>query len=251
MQKNTTKNTYGFPWILSFCLLLIGSGLKAQTKEAVLEKAWEGLGGKQSWNDARYFMFSCNTNLHQFTSGEHAYLWDRETGSCRFEGRTLNDQRLIILFNERKRSGKVFVDDQELSGDSSKVFLTNILNAFEVDAFWLFIPERLNDPEKIQMEKQELVGSKRFYVLRISNTPLLIGALSSRLFVDTVSGFIRRWTVLAKDNSVLYDFDISGFKDAGGGLSLPTSLQDYGRATVHYPIVSALIHVEADKFKTP
>lgn len=250
LKMNKPPNTLLYSLVL--ILLISFQQLIAQSKQEVLEKIWEGLGGEASWDEARYFMFSCNTNLHDFTTGEHAYIWDRQTGACRFEGQTDDDQKLIVLFNQKKRTGGVYVNGKKITGEFAKKILENVFSAFDTDAFWLFIPDRIADPNDIEVEPAELIGNKRFYVVKIPAPPFFAEAHSSKLFLDTKTGLPYQWTVVSHDKDNLYTFRVTGFKDVGGGLTLAASLTTETEKTIiSYPLVSALINVEANKFTEP
>jgi len=237
---------------LLFSLVFI-TPIFAQTKDQVLQLIWRGIGGKQSWQDARYFMFSCNTTLYQSMHGTHTYLWDRTTGNCRFEGINENQEKLIALFNTKDRKGKVFVNNALISPrDSSKKLLDPIINAFYNDSFWLFFPQKLIDPSSLLINDPELIGNTRYYVIELNTPQLNVGIHHSKLFIDTNTGRIFQWQALSENNEVLYNLITSGFKDVGGGLTLVTSFSDTNtNVTITYPIVSALINIEADKFLKP
>lgn len=238
--------------VLFFSLLFI-KPLFSQTKDQVLQLIWRGIGGKQSWEDARYFMFSCNTTLYQSMQGTHTYLWDRATGNCRFEGINERQEKLIALFNTKDRKGKIFVDNILLSPtDSAQKLLEPIINNFYNDSFWLFFPQKLIDPSTFVINDPELIGNTRYYVVELNTPQLNVDIHRSKLFIDTNTGRIFQWQALSESNEVLYNLITSDFKDVGGGLTLITSFNDTNaKVTITYPIASALINVEADKFLKP
>ncbi|QNL50054.1 hypothetical protein H8S90_25795 [Olivibacter sp. SDN3] len=244
--------------ILGYTLLLFISlsfplSISAQTRDQVLELLWKGMGGRQSWEEARYFMFSCETELHDMIPGEHSYIWDRVNNNCRFEGTTNDQQKLTVLFNTKTRAGKVYVNNSVIAdSDSSSRWLKPILNAFYSDSFWLFPPKLIEAADVTATNEQELIGSNRYYVVDIKIRRPNFGEFPSKLFIDTNTGRIFQWQAFANDGSVLYNFNTSSFKEVGGGLILPTNFADANSSVnISYPIVSALINVEADKFTKP
>lgn len=246
------KKRLGYTLLL-FISISFHFSIRAQTKEQVLELLWKGMGGRQSWEDARYFMFSCQTELHDIIPGEHSYIWDRVNNNCRFEGTTNDQQKLTVLFNTKTRTGKVYLNNQIVTNsDSSSKWLQPVLNAFYSDSFWLFPSKLIDVTHLITTNEQELIGSSRYYVVEIKIRRPNFGEFPSKLFIDTNTGRIFQWQAFASDGSILYNFNTSNFKEVGGGLILPTNFADANNnVNIFYPIVSALINVEADKFTKP
>jgi hypothetical protein len=248
--QNIRKSSYLLFFFISTFFI---NPVFSQDKTEVVNLIWQGIGGKQSWDEARYFMFSCKTNIHQLVPGEHSYIWDRVSGNCRFEGTDSSQGKVLALFNAKSREGKIFVNDQAITDqDSAKVLLETIVNAFYSDSFWLFPSKNLADPSQLVLRDQELIGSTRYYVVEILLRNKHYGEYSSKLFIDTNTGRVYQWQALSDDGNIMYNFLTSSFKDVGGGLMLATALMDEKTGiTINYPIVSALINVEEDKFIKP
>jgi len=225
----------------------------SQTKDQVLNLMWQGVGGKQSWEEARYFMFSCKTDLHTFVSGEHSYIWDRVSGDCRFEGISDDQRKLVVLFNTKNRKGKAFVNNAVISvKDSAQMIIKPVIDAFFNDSFWLFFPNNLSNTATLQIRDQELIGNTRYYVIEVNTPTTTITEFRSKLFIDTNTGKIFQWQTTSKDGILQYNFLTSNFKDVGGGLTLATLFTDTNTGvSIRYPIVSAMINVESDKFTKP
>ncbi|GAA4797632.1 hypothetical protein GCM10023231_27790 [Olivibacter ginsenosidimutans] len=225
----------------------------AQTKDQLLNLIWQGIGDRQSWEEARYFMFSCQTTWHQTVPGEHAYIWDRKTGNCRFEGATTHQDKLVVLFNTRNKKGKVFINNNLIAPkDSAQRFLQPVLDAFANDSFWLFFPQLLKDSASLKINGAELIGSARYYVVELPTPQQTTRIRHSKLFIDTNTGRIFQWQALSDNNEILFNLLTSGFKDVGGGLTLISAFRDTKSGIqINYPIISALINVEADKFLKP
>lgn len=248
--QNIKKSSYLLFFLIS---PLFTNPVFSQDKTEVVNLIWQGIGGKQSWDEARYFMFSCKTNIHQLIPGEHSYIWDRVSGNCRFEGTNNSQGKILALFNTESRAGKIFVDNKTITDqDSAKALLEPIINSFYSDSFWLFPSKNLTDPAQLTLRDQELIGSTRYYVVEVQLGNKNYGEYSSKLFIDTNTGRLYQWQALSDDGNVMYNFLTSSVKDVGGGLMLATALVDEKTGiTINYPIVSALINVEEDKFIKP
>lgn len=248
--QNIKKSSYLLFFLIS---TLFTNPVFSQDKTEVVSLIWQGIGGKQSWDEARYFMFSCKTGIHQIIPGEHSYIWDRVNGNCRFEGTNSLQGKVLALFNTESREGKIFVNNKAITDrDSAKTLLEPIINSFYSDSFWLFPSKNLADPSQLILKDQELIGNARYYVVEIQLRNKNYGEYSSKLFIDTNTGRVYQWQALSDDGNIMYNFLTSGFKDVGGGLMLATALVDQKTGTtINYPIVSALINVEEDKFIKP
>lgn len=225
----------------------------SQTKGQVVNLMWQGFGGKQSWDEARYFMFSCNTNLHAIVIGEHSYIWDRVSGDCRFEGSSERQEKLVVLFNTKNGNGKAFINGNEITAtDSTQKLIQPVMESFSNDSFWLFLPSHLNNSSTLEIGEPALIGSTRYYVVQVDMPAAPLQISRSKLLIDTNTGRLFQWQALSNNGTVLYNFQTSNFKDVGGGLTLATAFSDtQAGVSIHYPIVSALINVESDKFSKP
>lgn len=225
----------------------------AQTKDQIVNLIWQGLGGKQGWNEARYFMFSCKSNLNKTLSREHAYIWDRNTGNCRFEGTNEQEQKIIALFNTENNKGRAFVDNKTINNsDSAALLISSIINAFNTETFWLFPPRNLTESSLLTVKEAELIGSVRYNVIEIRQSPTDSAEFRTKIYVDANTGRIFQWQTLDEGDNIKYNFVTSDFKDVGGGLTLATTFTDTKDGFfIKFPIVSALINVESDKFSKP
>lgn len=225
----------------------------SQTKDQVLNLTWQGLGGKQSWDEARYFMFSCKTDLHTVVAGEHSYIWDRVSGDCRFEGINEHQEKLVVLFNTKNGNGRAFVNRVEITAkDSTQKLINPVMEAFSNDSFWLFLPSHLSNSSTLQIGETALIGNTRYYVVQLDIPATSLQISKSKLFIDTNTGKLFQWQAFSSNGVTLYNFQTSSFRDVGGGLTLATAFSDtQAGVSIHYPIVSALINVESDKFSKP
>ncbi|WP_134088332.1 hypothetical protein [Olivibacter sp. XZL3] len=225
----------------------------SQTKDQIVNLVWQGVGGRQGWNEARYFMFSCSTNLKETFSEEHSFLWDRSTGACRFEGTNEQQQKVIVLFNTNNDKGKVFIDNKAVNNkDSTALIILPVKMTFDHETFWLFPPKSLTDASRLIVKDAELIGSTRYNVAEVQQFPTDTVPLKSKVYIDTNTGRIFQWLTLDEKERVMYKFLTSGFKDVGGGLLLPTVFIDAKSGFfMKFPIVSALINIESDKLSKP
>ncbi|WP_257668867.1 hypothetical protein [Parapedobacter tibetensis] len=222
------------------------------TNSSVAAKLWEGIGGKENWQNARYFMFSCiGGEKHSFAQGERKYLWDKLSGNCRFDGVTTDDENVIVLFNVKTAEGTAYIngikiDNQRVAAD----IIDEVRSDFEKDAYLLFLPTALEgNSVSYTVAEEKLIGSQRFTVVNIKNPKTSFEtAIDGQLYMDAQTGQIQEWRPKRAANH----FSISGFKDIGGGLVLPTRFTGSDTTTsVTYPLAAALVNIEAQKFNKP
>src|SRR5690606_31488047 len=249
MMHNFTKLKLNlFFMLLGGIATAFGQGSQA----GLAHKLWEAIGGKENWQNARYFMFSCIGGDHSsFTQGERTYLWDKQEGYCRFEGVTTDDESVVALFNIKTHTGTVYINDEKLSNPKTSADIINEISAeFERDAYLLFLPTVLEgDRVSLTVTGEKLIGSQRFTVVDIKNHKTSFEAtVDGQLYVDAQTGRVQQWLSHQDQNR----FAVSGFKDIGGGLVLPTRFTtDDTTNNITYPIAAALVHIEAQKFNIP
>lgn len=124
--------------LLSFTATALGQDKRA----AVANKLWTAIGGKENWQNARYFMFSCvGGGANPFVRGERKYLWDKHTGDCRFDATTTDDETLVALFNIKTGDGAVYINGTKLDNPRTAAdVIAEATAEFEKDAYLLFLP---------------------------------------------------------------------------------------------------------------
>ena len=219
---------------------------------AIVAKLWDGVGGKENWQNARYFMFSCvGGEKPSLAQGERKYLWDKQTGNCRFEGITTDDEALVVLFNVKTAKGTVYINADEIDNQRIAMDIIEVvIDEFEKDAQLLFLPTVLEgDHATYVIEEEKLVGVQRFTIVNIKNKKTSFeAAVDGKLSLDAQTGQILEW----RPNQTANHFSISGFKDIGGGLILPTHFTGSDTTvSVRYPLAAALVNIESQKFNKP
>ena len=222
------------------------------TQSDIVDKLWAAIGGKENWQNARYFMFSCiGGDNHSFAQGERIYLWDKQSGNCRFEGMTTDDEAIIALFNIKTNEGTVYINGVKLDNPlTTSDIIHEVTAEFDRDAHLLFLPTVLaGDQASYTVEGEKLIGSQRFTVINVRNQKTSFeAAVDGQLYVDTQTGQVQQW----QPSQVVNQFSIGGFKDIGGGLVLPTRFIGKDTTTsITYPLAAALVNIESQKFSTP
>lgn len=246
---NKSANYY-LAIMLVFALLAAMPAPLAAQSDDLSEKIWASIGGKQHWENARYFMFTCQGPHEHAHQAPASYLWDRHTGNCRYEGITADDREVVVLFNLHHAEGQVFVDDiAQENNEFTAEKVDKVRRGFKKDAELLFLPAiQEGKNAQLSFESERLVGASRQLVARVKNEETVYGAgAEGTIHIDAQNGRIRQWSPRRGTS-----YEVSGYKDIGGGLFLPTRFSAaQGGQHVVYPVAATLVHIESQKFTQP
>src|SRR5690606_33213134 len=217
-------------------------------EQKLASKLWEAVGGQTNWENARYFMFSCVGGHHSFVQGERKYLWDKQTGNCRFDGVTTDDEAMTILFNIETSEGTVYINNIKLENPRTTAdIIAEITEEFNKDARLLFLPTIVEGGQvSYHIAGEKLVGSQRLTVMEIENKRTSFeDTVAGQLYIDSQTGRIHQW----RPSNSSSRYAIGDYKAIGSGLVLPTRFTGNDTTTsITYPIAAALINIEGQKF---
>ncbi|MCB1054541.1 MAG: hypothetical protein KDD11_03410 [Acidobacteria bacterium] len=106
--------------------------------QSVAERTLEAMGGRDAWQA---------THVLRFTfAGARTHVWDRLTGRHRLDGTTREGQRYTVLDDLGQRTGRVWIDGEEIHGRTAEDWLDRAYGAWVNDTYWLLMPYKLLDP---------------------------------------------------------------------------------------------------------
>lgn len=251
MQHALKRNLILFTALWHCVSAASGQVAPSPVEKNVVDKLWKAIGGRENWQSARYFMFSCAGGNQSFAQGERKYLWDKGTGNCRFDGVTTDDEMITVLFNLETGTGTVYLNHTEIDNPRiSEDIVTEVTEEFNKDAQLLFLPTILEGSQvSYRTIGEKLVGSQRFTVVSVENKRTNVeGSVTGQLYIDSQTGQIHQWW--PSDGTGGYSID--NYKAIGSGLVLPTRFTSSDTSTsITYPIAAALVHIEGQKFSKP
>lgn len=112
---------------------------------AVAESVMEAMGGQTAWDGTRHLAWDF------FGNGRQHY-WDKWTGDVRIEsaeGQNRDGSRrpaTLTLMNINTRTGRVWVDGEEVFGEQLAARLETGWGWWVNDSYWMFMPYKLLDP---------------------------------------------------------------------------------------------------------
>ena len=222
----------------------------ARTKEDVINKIWQSAGGRKTWQNSRYLSFAFAPQRDGKTVSSRSHLWDRYTGDYRFEAKTPTNQNLVVLFNVNSQKGTSYLDGKILPDSLNSKEIKRAYGNFINDSYWLLVPLKLEDEGvDVTLKDPEVIDGKKMDVLHLSFGKVgLTPGDQYWLFVDSVSGQIKRWRFLLQGKQE-GTFNWTDYKDLGGGLKLSTYKQNVNQnGGIKFPVASVLTNVERERF---
>lgn len=216
--------------------------------KAKLEKA---IGGHDKWIQTHYILFTALGNEQgTHLNGSRTFLINKSNGDVRFEGENTELKEIVFLFNYKNKESKgLYIDTDKIKKESDlyKSLQKNIADQFFEDSKLLFtaalLPESLPSVDNYQhkivnAEKVATVHTNKLFTLRSQVT-------HCDAIVNVENGKIRK---LVLDGSGT--FIVSGYKDIGGGLILPTQFENIENSSNSciFTTVASFTDIEDSKF---
>lgn len=141
----TQTHTRHFLFVFTLAALLCAPGAHvaaAQSESAstdaraaeIAHEVMQALGGRDAWESTRYVSW--------LFLDRRQHYWDRWSGDVRIE-----DEEHVLLMNINSRSGRAWVNGEEITAADSLQTLMDKGHAWWTnDSYWVFMPYKLQDP---------------------------------------------------------------------------------------------------------
>lgn len=228
-----------------FCSL---SSLKAQN--GIINSIWEGVGGKSTWQNTRFILFVVKGNeLSSSFKESRRFLLNKSNGEVRFEGKNAQGDRYIFLFNyQSQKLKKVYKNQIEIKNASSENELfQELLAQFNEDSSLLFIQTFLDKSgSKLGSVENKISNAEKVNAIPFKTFSLMNKPLSGKVYTNSENFLLRNLEL--NDEEYLID----GYKDIGGGLTLPTIFKNTADSSKSssYSLVASFTEMEESKFST-
>jgi len=216
-----------------------------------LASVWEGIGGKSTWESTKFILFTSHGNeITERLTSERTFLIDKSNARCRFEGKTASNHHIVLLFNYKtKQLDKLYINGVKAKDSKTLTssHLPQIIEQFFEDVKLLFLPSSFDQGSTIAgTPSQKIINAEKTTVVPISSAQLFDGSTFNGKITLNISGQITR----SETNQNTYS--ISGYKDVGGGLHLPTIFKHATRPSKDctFTTVAAFTDMEEGKFTT-
>lgn len=198
-----------------FLILIIFVAFFSQTKHDVVDQIWNHIGGKNTFEKARYVEFDWRVMKGETVLSERHHLWDRFTGDYVLSYPNKEKKNVLVKFNTKTKLGSVSVDNTIVE-DASK-YINDAYKSYINDTYWLIVPTKLQD-EGVQLELEKADGQN---VLSMSFGKVgLTPGDTYKLFVDG-NGKITKWT-FTLENGRKGEFAWNTYVDCNMGLNFST-----------------------------
>lgn len=199
MNKPAIRIVFASLLALAALLTLAAPRASAQTAAsdpkavALAERTLEAMGGREAWESTRFVRFNF--------FGFRVHHWDRYTGRHRLEGKSREGVAYVVLHNVVDRTGRVFLDGQEATGEAQKEWLERAYGAWINDTYWLVMPYKLRDPGVVlSYAGEETIDGKVYdkVALGFDNVGLTPGD-HYWAYLDRATGLMDRWAYHLQD----------------------------------------------------
>lgn len=180
-------------------LALTAPGASAETPAsdpkavALAERTLEAMGGRQAWESTRYLRFNF--------FGFRLHHWDRYTGRHRLEGKSREGVAYVVLHNVIDRSGRVFLEGREATGEVQKEWLERAYGAWINDTYWLVMPYKLRDPGVVLSDAgEETIDGQVYDKVKLSFESVgLTPGDHYWAYLNRATGLMDRWAYHLED----------------------------------------------------
>lgn len=228
--------------ILLFTMLSLIQMTNAQEKsnqEIILS-----LGKPSKWNNINYILFSSLSTNGSFK--ERSYLIDKSSGKTRFEGKTNNNTKIIVLFNFKSK----IISKSYVNGKASDIktitSLQEITNQLFEDSKLLFLPMLVASAPKsnITITPGKIMNAEKLVEINFKNV--------SNINRQTING-----SIFLNNKGDIKEYDLEhntyitqDIKDIGDGILLPTKFihKNHPYSSIKFNTVAAFTSIEEQKF---
>lgn len=202
------------------------------------------IGKVADWNSVNYILFT--TTTANSTLKEQSFLFEKNTGRVRFEGKTTNNISLVMLFNYKSKVlEKAFINGK-ISDNKTSVYFSEVLNDFFDNTKLLFLPMFIisNQNNNVFIASEKIINTEKITELKFSNIlNFNRTALKGSIYISK-KGEIKEYTI--ETNT----FMVSEVKNIGEGILLPTRFmcENNPSQSIKFNTVAAFTDVEDDRF---
>ncbi len=220
----------------------------------VVEQMWQALGGKTTWQKARYISFHWIVERDGHTLADYRHDWDRYTNRYRLEGIIRGGQHLVALLNLDTKDGEVYLNGQKVTTDSTLNKTLGFAYArFINDSYWLLMPYKLNDPGVIlkYQGEDETEGRKSDVVQVTFEHVGLTPEDTYWAYIDKEDHLMHRWAYVLQDQPRDAEPTVAWWEDwqPFGGIKLATNRRFVNRPLrIYFDNVKVASEVDDDVF---
>lgn len=247
--------------LLLLCLTMLHPlAFSQNTSDETVSKLWKGIGGAEPWSQGQFLMFTCHGNLTALPvdgANSRTHLWDKKRNNCRFEMNSPDQRKIVVIYSPLTSQGQLFIEGIKVTDKAKEnLWIETAQTYFHHDLMFLCLPLWIAQLQASNLEgiNERLHGNKRILNSRAkgnnTNFPGKILSLDVQMQIDTETGRLAFATLNTKPSSP--EIVLSGFKDVGGGLILPTHFKSSSTGeALQFSVVASLLDIELEKFTKP
>lgn len=201
------------------------------------------IGRVSDWNNVNYILFT-STTVNSFLK-EQSYLFEKNTGRVRFEGKTTNNIGLVMLFNYKSKVLEKAYVNGKTTDNNTNIYFSEILNEFFENTKLLFLPMFIiSNQNNVYISSEKIINTEKIAELKFNNLlPLNKTVIKGSIHISK-KGEIKEYNL---DNNT---FIVSDIKNIGEGILLPTRFicENSPNQSIKFNTVAAFTDVEDDRF---
>lgn len=201
------------------------------------------IGRAADWNSVNYILFTSTTV--NSTLKEQSYLFEKNTGRVRFEGKTTNNIDLVMLFNYKSKVLEKAYVNGKITDNKTNTYFSDILNSFFENTKLLFLPMFIiSNQNNVFIASEKIINTEKIAELKFNNILNLNKTALKGSIQISKKGEIKEYNL---DNNT---FIVSDIKNIGEGILLPTRFmcENNPNQSIKFNTVAAFIDVEDDRF---
>ena len=159
-------------FVVMLAVVVVPVMSSAQTAADVIEKIWENVGGKSTYENTRYVQFTWEAVRDGKSMVTRTHTWDRFTGTVVYEMVDGLGYSSTVIYDINNRRGSALVQGRHLQDTPTRVAIAKAYRNFINDTYWLLVPVKLEDPGVfVTLVGDSLVGEETTNVLNVAFDP--------------------------------------------------------------------------------
>lgn len=223
-------------------MLAIASNAQDRSNQDILTS----LGKPSKWNAINYILFTTSNQSQHFK--EHSFLIDKSSGKVRFEGKTINNVKTVLLFNFKTKTTTKSYLNGKLDDSKSPALLQEIYRQLFEDTELLFLPMLIASTQKnnLSVTSSKMINTEKLFEITFKNVYNLNKQPINGTIYLNAKGEVKEYEL---DHS---SFIVNDIKDIGDGILLPTKFTKKNNSNVNikFDTVAAFTNIEEEKFNS-
>lgn len=233
---------FNFLLLTTLVLVTFNTNILAQNKNK--QDILASIGNSSKWNNTNYILFTSLSKTALLK--ERAFLIDKTTGQVRFDGTTIDNNIIVLLFNFKSKAlDKAYINGK-LSESTADIHYEDVLSQLFKDTKLLFLPMLVisSNKDKISIGQEKILNTQKLTEINFDNIYNIDNSILQGTIYINNKGEVKEYLI----NESTYT--VSDIKDIGDGNLLPTKFVNINipSLSTKFNIVASFMDIESNKF---